>query len=172
MWHSKPDLLYHLTNLRTFLSNTKLASQLWQEISMVMIYNFPCRIWKLQKKTFAKMAFRIVKVMEEEVPALKSLHKRNFQACDISWTTLRNLKGFLYEEEKSKKLLTRTEIYAENFEVPLFYDSSGTNNCERNLSFLFTGNQIWYMGNREITDRSGWSHHTWISIEILFPASS
>lgn len=107
--------------------------------------------------------------MEEDVPALTSLHKRNFKACDISWTTLRNLKGFLYEGEKSKKLLTRMIIYAENFALPPLYDSSRTNNCEHNLSFLFTGNQIWYMRNREIIDRSGWSHHTCISIEILFP---
>ena len=35
---------------------------------------------------FAKMAFRIVKVMEEEVPALKSPHKINFQVCNISKT--------------------------------------------------------------------------------------
>ena len=27
-------------------------------------------------------------------------------------------------------------------------------------SLLWTGNQIWYMGNKEITDGSGWSHHT------------
>ena len=79
---------------------------------------------------------------------LLQLTLESSQACDISWTTLlRNLKGFLYEEGKYKKLLTRTKIYVENFAVPPLYDSWRANNCERNLSFLFTGNQIWYRGN-------------------------